>query len=295
MKFRQLRYFLVLADELHFGRAAERLAISQPPLSWNIRQLEESVGARLFVRSSRGVRLTPAGRALVPAAQVLLAQADEAARLARDVERGVQGVLRIGVVSSMLYRGLPQLLRALAQRLPRVQVRTSEMNSGDQIVALAHGRIDVGFVHTMQLPPTLERLTYSTEPFVACVPATHTLAPSPTLTPFDLRNETFVMFARDASPDYYERVLTLCTGAGFYPNVCHEARHWLSVVSLVAQGLGVAFVPQALERSAVGGAAFIPLEGADARSQTYCVWRKDSDNAALETLLDDVRARATGS
>lgn len=291
MKFRQLRYFLVLADELHFGRAAERLAISQPPLSWNIQQLEQSIGAQLFVRSSRGVRLTQAGRALVPAAQALLAQADEAARLARDVERGVQGVLRIGLVSSMLYRSLPQLLRGFAQRSPRVQLRTAEMSSHDQIVALSHGHLDLGFVHTVQLPPTLERLTYSNEPFIACLPAAHPLAQSPALTPFALRNETFVMFARDASPDYYERVLTLCTGAGFYPNVCHEARHWLSVVSLVAQGLGVAFVPQALAHSAVGGAAFIPLENAATRSQTYGVWRKDSDNAALMTFLDDVRAQ----
>lgn len=289
MKFRQLRYFLILAEELHFGRAAERLAISQPPLSWNIRQLEDAVGARLFERSSRDVRLTPAGRAFVPAARALLAQADEAARLAREVEQGIAGVLKVGFVSSMLYRGLPELLREFAARLPRIQVRTSELNSGDQIVALAHGQIDVGFVHTLQLPPEIEHLTYSTEPFVCCLPATHALARSRKIKPERLRDDAFVMFSRAASPDYYERVLTLCTSAGFYPDVRHEARHWLSVVSLVAQGLGVALVPRALAGSRLPGAAFVALDGATVPSQTLCVWRSDNDSAALQGFLAAVR------
>lgn len=291
MKFRQLRYFLVVADELHFGRAAERLAISQPPLSWNIQQLEQDIDAKLFERSSREVRLTPAGRAFVPAARALLAQADEAARLARDVERGVGGVLRIGFVGSMLYRGFPELLREFAVERPHIQIQSSELNSGEQIVALSHGQIDVGFAHSLRLSPALARLTYSIEPFICCLPAAHPLAGSTKLRPEQLRDEVFVMFSRAASPDYYERVLTLCTSAGFYPTVYHESRHWLSVVSLVAQGLGVALVPESLAGSTLKGAAFVPLEGASIQAETYCVWRSDDENAALQAFLTGVRSR----
>lgn len=292
MEFRHLRYFLVLADELHFGRAAQRLAISQPPLSWNIQQLEESVGARLFERNSRGVRLTEAGRAFAEAARAILAQADEAARLARDVEQGVRGLLRVGFVSSMLYRGLPGVLRAHQQRHPGLRVRSFELNSQSQLVALTHEQIDLGFVHTMQVPRELERLLVSSEPFVCCLPAGHALATARSVAPAALQDEVFVMFSREASPDYHERVLNICTGAGFVPDIRHEVRHWLSVVSLVAQGFGVALVPQAVRQAAIAGAVFVPLKSVAVRSQAYCVWRKADDNPALKALLADIHALA---
>jgi DNA-binding transcriptional LysR family regulator len=290
MEFRHLRYFLVLADELHFGRAAQRLAISQPPLSLNIQQLEQSIGARLFDRNSKGVRLTPAGRALVPAARALLTQAGEAAQLAREVEQGIVGRLRVGFVSSMLYRGLPPMLSAFQQRHPRLRVLLSEMGSQSQVVALSHGQLDVGFVHTTRVPPELSRLLFSTEPFVCCLPAEHPLAGARRIDPATLQGDAFVMFARDVSPDYYERVLAICTNAGFSPEVQHQARHWLSVVSLVAQGLGVALVPAALRRAAVAGAVFVPLVSVAARSEAYALWRSADDNAALQAFLAEVRA-----
>jgi len=292
VEFRHLRYFLALADELHFGRAARRLAISQPPLSWNIQQLEQSMGARLFVRNSKAVRLTEAGRAFVPAARALLAQADEAARLARDVERGVSGLVRVGFVSSMLYRGLPRLLSAYQQSRPGLRVRSFEMNSQDQVVALSHGQIDVGFVHTTQAPGELARVLFSSEPFVCCLPADHPRARARHIAPSDLGQEVFVMFSRAASPDYHERVLSICTAAGFSPDIRHEVRHWLSVVSLVAQGFGVALVPEAVRRAAIAGAAFVPLKAVAVQSQVHCLWRQVDGNAALLALLDDIRALA---
>ena len=293
MELRHLRYFLVLADELHFGRAAERLAISQPPLSWNIRQLEESIGARLFERNSRGVRLTEAGRAVATAAQEVLAQADAAARLARDVESGVRGSLRVGYVSSMLYRGLPRLLRDFGDRYPEIRVRSFELNSQAQSVELSHRRIDVGFVHTTQLPRTLERELFAAEPFLCCLPAGHSLAHARALAPASLRDETFVMFAREASPDYHERVLTICSSAGFTPDIVHEVRHWPSVVTLVARGLGVALVPQAVRGAATEHEArFVPLDAQSVQSLAYCVWRADDDSAAVRMFVDQVRGAA---
>jgi DNA-binding transcriptional LysR family regulator len=137
MEFRHLRYFLVLAEELHFGRAAQRLAISQPPLSLNIQQLEASVGARLFTRNSRGVQLTEAGLAFVPAARGLLEHAQAAARQARDVDQGLAGTLRIGFAGTMLYRGLPQILAAFHADERRLRVVLRELSSRDQLVELS--------------------------------------------------------------------------------------------------------------------------------------------------------------
>lgn len=287
MEFRHLRYFLALSEELHFGRAARRLAISQPPLSLNIRQLEESVGARLFNRSSKEVSLTAAGRAFVPAARALLQQAAEAQRLARDVELGFEGQLRLGFVSSMLYRGLPALLREFQARFPQLRVLVRELNSQGQVIELAHGQLDAGFVHTTRVPPQISRLLFSTEPFVCCLPRDHRLAKARRLDLRSMEGEPFVMFSRTASPDYYERVLSICTDAGFQPDIRHEARHWLSVVSLVAQGMGVALVPAALQRSAMPGAVFVPI-ASDAHSQVFCVWRTADDKAGLQALISAI-------
>ncbi|HVR52201.1 MAG TPA: LysR family transcriptional regulator [Pseudorhodoferax sp.] len=288
MELRHLRYFSVLADELHFGRAAQRLAISQPPLSVAIRQLEESVGARLFERNSKAVRLTPAGQALRASARRLLRQAEEAAVEARGVAAGSAGQLRVGFVGAMLYRGLPQALRAFQASHPRVRVSLAELNSGEQVTELLHDRLDLGFMHSARMPQDLSARLLLTEPFVACLPATHALASRRWLAPDALHEQPFVLFARASSPDYHERILSICAQAGFLPEVRHEVRHWLAVVSLVAQGLGVALVPQAMQRSALAGAVFRPLRGVSAQSESYGVWRTGPQNMLVEGLLQEV-------
>jgi DNA-binding transcriptional LysR family regulator len=285
MELRHLRYFLVLSEELHFGRAARRLSISQPPLSVAIRQLEDSVGAQLFERNSKAVRLTPAGEALRVSARGLLASAQEAALEARDVAAGSAGRLRIGFVGAMLYRGLPQALRAFQAQHPAVRVTLAELNSGEQIVELSRGGLDLGFVHTSRMPPELRHQLLLREPFVCCLPAGHRLARRRALAVGDLRDEPLVLFSREASPDYHERILSICAAAGFRPEVRHEVRHWLAVVSLVSQGLGVALVPDAMRRSALRGAVFRPLEGAVEQSEAYAVWRDGPENVLVQRLL----------
>jgi DNA-binding transcriptional LysR family regulator len=295
MELRHLRYFSVLADELHFGRAAERLAISQPPLSVAIRQLEDAVGARLFERNSKSVRLTPAGEALRASARRLLRQAEEAALEARDVAAGSAGRLRVGFVGAMLYRGLPQALRAFQAQHPAVRILLSELNSAEQLTELLHDRLDLGFMHTARLPQDLHARLLLTEPFVACLPVDHALAKRRTVQPADLRDEALVLFARASSPDYHERILSICAQAGFLPEVRHEVRHWLAVVSLVAQGLGVALVPQAMQRSALQGAVFRPLKGVAAQSESYGVWRPGPQNVLVEGLLKEVERGTAGA
>ncbi|NCT96503.1 MAG: LysR family transcriptional regulator [Comamonadaceae bacterium] len=289
MEFRHLRCFLALAEELHFGRAAARLAMTQPPLSLNIQQLEASVGAPLFVRNSRGVALTPAGQAFVPRARALLEAAGAAAREAREVAQGVSGQLRVGFAGTVLYRGLPQILRGFAQRHPRLKLVLREMSSSDQLIDLQHQRLEAGFVHTTRVPPGCSQVLVSRQAFVACVPAGHALARKRRLAPAALAGEPFVAISRAVSPDYHDRLLALCADHGFEPDVRFELRHWLSVVSVVAQGLGVSLVPAALQQAGLPGAAFVPLQGDSPTYETHCLWRDGGESAALAAFLDVVR------
>jgi DNA-binding transcriptional LysR family regulator len=292
MDLRQLRYFTVLAEETHFGRAARRLSISQPPLSQAIRQLEEELGARLFDRTSRHVALTPAGTALQREARALLRRAEETRTLVREIAAGRRGRMRVGFAGSMLYRGLAQILDGFRDRAPDIEVVLHELNSAEQAEALRRDEIDLGFVHGRALPDGLAGFRYHAEPFVACLPQTHKAAAARRLRLARLKNDPFVLFSRAVSPDYYESIIATCLSAGFLPRVRHEVRYWLTVVSLVAQGRGVALVPRTLAKSGVAGAAFVPIQGAEAVSQTWCVWAaagENRDSPALAALVDAVR------
>lgn len=290
MEFRHLRYFLALADELHFGRAAQRLSITQPPLSLNIQQLEASIGARLFDRDSKGVRLTAAGVAFRAAAQALLAKAEEARQLTREIEAGSVGRLRIGFVGSLLFRGLPQWLATFQASHPRIDVGLSELNSQEQIDALMHDELDLGFVHTQRVPPELQTALVHTEDFLCCVNAVHALAPRRKVSLQQLRDEPFVLFSRKASPDYHARIVEMCAAQGFQPRVRHEVRHWLSVVSLVSQGMGVSVVPASLQRAGMAGAVFRPFVETTPPSQVHGAWKSSVDQPARNRFLEMVLA-----
>lgn len=287
MELRHLRYFVVLADELHFGRAAKRLNISQPPLTVNIKQLEASLGVELFERSSRGVRLTPAGEAFRKSALQILAQVSVASQQALEVATGVTARVRLGFVGSMLFRGLPERLEKFQRLYPNVQVQLTEINSSQQLDALTKGVIDLGFVHTDRVASGLEHALYMSEPFVLCLPVRHPASSASDVKPELLKATPLVLFSRGASPDYYERVITLCAMLGWNPLVRHEVRHWLSVVALVRKGMGAALVPRALMDSGVHDVIFKNLPDSHICSDVYVVWRdKALPQGLLETLLD---------
>ena len=295
MEFRHLRYFLVLAEELHFGRAARRLSISQPPLSLNIQQLEASIGAKLFTRNSKSVQLTAAGQAFVPAARALLEQAAQAAGHARDVGQGMAGSLAIGFSGTMLYSGLPHILERFQAEHPLLRLTLKELSSSEQLIELAHDRLDLGFVHTTRVPPELSQVLVSSQAFVCCLPAGHALARKRSLSLSALQGEPFAVVSRTVSPDYHDRILEICTEAGFYPEIRYELRHWLSVVSLVSQGMGVALVPAALKQSAMAGAAFVPLDAATTPYDTHCLWKTARDHQAMAAFVKAVREIAPGT
>jgi DNA-binding transcriptional LysR family regulator len=294
MDIRRLRYFLVLADELHFGRAASRLAISQPPLSVSIRQLEETIGAQLFERSHQKVRLTAAGEALVPAAKALLDRMSSTMHQIRDIDQGATGHLRIGFVGALLYQGLPTLLQQFQQSRSGLQLNMLELNTKDQLRELAHGSLDVGFIHTSRLPDGVSSLLFSCEELVVCLPEDHPLTRLQAINLRQLRDDKFIVFSRQVSPYYYDRIQSLCLAAGIDPDIRCEARHWLSVISLVTQGFGIAIVPASLQRSAMAGVRFtaLELEGVASLSQSYCIWQTDDRRPLLSAFIAAVRQAA---
>lgn len=293
MDLRKLRYFSVLAEEKHFGRAAQRLALSQPPLSLAVKQLEAELGAKLFERDSRNVSLTPAGEALRREALVLLRRADEARLLVKAVSEGKGGRLRVGFVGSMLYRGLPDIIATFKATSPTTELLLRELNTVEQVAAFARDEIDLGFTFGRGTPEGLQGFRYHSEPFVACLPAGHKYASAKRIALARLQHEEFIFFARDISPDYHQSIVAACLSAGFAPNIRHEVRHWMSVVSFVAHGIGVSLVPSTLTSSNVSNVVFVPLSDATMRSDTWCVWGQGSSaGASLQSAVDAARKLA---
>lgn len=289
MDTRRLHYFLVLAEELHFGRAALRLAISQPPLSVSIRQLEESIGAKLFERSHQQVRLTAAGKALIPAAQALLDRMESMLLEVQNVAHGVTGHLRIGYVGALLYQGLPELMQQFQQRHAGMQLSMRELNTCNQLSELAHGSLDVGFIHTSPLPAGLSSLRFSYDRLALCLPVQHPLAAAGELALNQLKEEPFILFARRFSPRYYDRIQSVLLAADIEPDTRWEARHWLGVVALVARGCGIALVPASLRFTAMAGVSYCPLPQSSLLLPSLCVWNSAEQRPLLSALIAMLR------
>jgi len=278
MDLRRIRYFVVLAETLHFGRAAMRLNIAQPPLSHQIRVLEDELGARLFERSNRRVELTPAGQALLPEARILLAQAERAGGIAARVQRGELGELRLGFTSSSaLTQVVPRLIHAYRQRWPGVHLRIEELTTQEQLAAMLEHRLDIAFVRGFEspdLPDSLQAVRLFEDALVVALPPQHRLAKdSGPLATGALADEAFVMYPREIGTGVYDQIMSLCRRAGFAPRVVQEARAVATIVGLVAAGLGVALVPEALRSIGINGVAYRPLREKEARSAMWMVFR----------------------
>lgn len=290
MELRLLRYFVVVAEELHFGRAAQRLSISQPPLSVAIKQLEQELQASLFERNSKEVRITAAGEHLLPKARQLLNLARQAAQETRDVSLGVSGHLRLGFVGSSLYRGLPEALQAFQTEHPNVRVDMLELNSAEQLQELQQARLDLGLVHSVLPPEGIASLQLMQEDFVTCLPQSHPLANAADIDLAQLKNERLILFSSLVSPTYHQRIYQMCLSHGFAPEIRHEVRHWLSVLSLVSLNQGIAIVPAALERVGMPRLVFKPLRGEHPQSELLALWRKNPDNPLVSALLTHLQA-----
>jgi DNA-binding transcriptional LysR family regulator len=276
----------------HFGRAAKRLCMSQPPLSLAIRQIEAELETPLFKRNSRNVELTRAGIALQREARLLLRQFDETKAMVKAVAEGKEGRLRVGFGGSMLYRGLPEIVDQFRKENPGIDLLLTELNSVEQITAIKRDEIDFGFVLGAKTAAELDGFRFHSEPFVACVPLGHPAAKARTIKLDKLKNDEFVLFSRNASPHYFESIVSMCVANGFVPNIKHEVRHWTSVVSFIESGMGVSLVPRTLNTRHVTGAKFVEITGRYEPSETWCVWKDTDQRPGLKAMIDLSKDRA---
>ncbi len=289
MKLHFLRYFSVLGEELHFGRAAERLAITQPPLSSAIKALEEELGVQLLERDSRRVRLTPAGAAFLVEANDILARIAKASTVAKTVAGGMRGRLEVGVTGSLLYRKAPAVVKASRKSMPGVDVVLREMSTADQTSALLHGQLHAGFMNAAAVPPQLSAIHLPSEEIVACLPATHPKAGAASVSIQALAGEPFVMFSRDVAPANHDNVIAIFSQAGIHPTTVHAARQWLTIVAMVAHGLGVALVPRSLAKSKADGVRFVRLRDVHAKSPALLAWNPEYEMPAVAGFLEAAR------
>ena len=287
MDLRQLRYFVAVAETLHFGRAARRLDISQPPLSRQVAAFEDELGVELFERSTRGVRLTPAGSALLPRARRLLADADTIARGARELARGDVGLINLGFLAASTYSVLPRLLLTFRRSRPGVRLVLTEATSDRQLVALADGSLDAGVLLPPVADPALAYQPLIREPLVAALPSGR---PWPArLELARLAGEPFILFPRRVGAGLHDLIVGACERAGFTPRVEQEAVQMPTIVSLVAAGMGVALVPGSLRRMRRMGVVYRPLADRIPAVEMGIAWRADDPAPALAAFIAHAR------
>ena len=286
MELRHLRYFVVLAEELHFGRAAARLCITQPPLSFNIKQMEEELGVVLLERDNKRVALTQAGHAFFEEANAIIAKTDRAFALARAIGAGRLGRLNVGFSASMIYADLATITANFREEVPGVELILHEYAFLDQISALEHGHLDLGFVDSMQIPEDLDGWKLWEEPYVCCIPASHKLAGASKIELVQLSDEEFVSFQRKGSPTIYDRVISMCLAAGFTPKIAHRVRQWLTITALVSEEFGVALVPQRMARTGFAGVCFVPLATENPMTSVgHLLWNPEHMNERIRHFI----------
>ncbi len=262
MELRQLRYFVAVSEELHFRRAAERLHMSQPPLSHQIRLLEDELGCELLARTRRRVEMTPAGEAFLRDARAVLADLDRAAHNARRIHEGQTGTLRVSFAGSALLSLVPRVVQRLSATHPAIDIELHERSTSDQIRALAAGATDLGLAPLPVGDADIEIEVLVREPTVAAVPASHPLTRARELTLGLLAEYPFVLFPREQAPGYHDLLMTSVTSAGTPPRVIQQASETQTIIGLVAAGVGVSLVPASVQQLALDGVAYRPGSGA---------------------------------
>ena len=283
----QLRCFVTVAEELHFGRAAARLNMTQPPLSRQIQVLEHIIDAPLLERTSRSVRLTPAGRSFLPEARRILKLAESASQVARRIALGKTGSLKIGYTAAAAYGYLPELLAACRARLPEVDFSLKEMVSGDQLEALASGQIDAGLLRPPIARPELATKRVLAEPLLAAIPRKHPLASRENLAIKDFDGQPFVMYSPYESRYFHDLLVALFTQADILPRYVQHVGQIHSILAMVRAGLGVSIVPAAAANLKIADVKLRPLKlRSPAPVELFMVWRRDDENPLVPALVD---------
>lgn len=292
MELTDLRSFVAVAEELHFGRAAERLHVTQPPLSRQIRRLEEKLGVQLFRRTTRRVEITDAGRAFLVEARAVLDAAAAAIRRTQRVDRGEVGRIAIGAVTPAIDGFLPAIVRDFRTRHPEISVSIAEMDTSAQLDALRADRVHIGFVRLADHDVRgLETRVVHREPHVVALPRGHRLAKEHSVSLRSLAGEPLVVLAPDVQPELHRRFVTACAAAGFAPKIVQSARTIPTITALAAAGVGVAVVPESARHVRREGIAWRPLRGKLPEVTISAAWRKWNPSPSLAHFREAVLRR----
>jgi DNA-binding transcriptional LysR family regulator len=294
MELRHLRYFVVVAEELHFGRAATRLSIVQPSLSQQIRQLEDELGFPLLRRTKRSVELTDAGKVFLTEAQDVLARVRNAKHAAQRAYRGEAGRLVVGYISSSAFDLLPIMLSTYRERFPQVEVALREMTTQEQVRALEENQIQIGLLRLPISAPWLDIEVIRREAIVCVLPEGHPLARQERIALPQLASEPFVLQSRQLGGGYHTQLMKLCIGAGFTPNVIQEVTETYAIVSLVAAGIGISLVPLSTRNIRSQGVVYRELDGITALTEIALAWQRHAHSAIIENFLTTARETTTG-
>lgn len=291
----QLRCFTTVATELNFRRAAERLNMTQPPLSRQIQLLEHHLGVALFTRSTRSVALTAAGRAFFVEAQNLLERAQQAAAAAKRFAEGDIGSVTISFVGSAVYEFLPRVIAEARLKQPHVKISLEEMNTYQQHEAMRARRVDLGIVRSPLLQPGFATECLVREPFVLAVPSNHRLATADSVAVSDLDGEPFLMYSHAAYPPFNELLTGMFRSARVAPQYVQWLGSSLTILALVNAGMGLALVPRCAASVVFKGVTFRDIDlGEGVQSELHLIWRSDNDNPAFTMLLDAIRGAVAG-
>ncbi len=289
IEIRHLRYFLAVAQTLHFSKAAQLLGIAQPPLSQQIKRLERLIGHRLFDRTTRGVKLTLAGQLLAERARSTIEKVQDDLAQVRRLGRGEEGTLTVGFAGSVMFTELPAAIQDYRRRYPKVELRLWELSTSAQISALLTGTIDLAFLRDAEPTEGIQIDALSEERYVAVLPVAHALARKRSLHVRDLRNEPFILFARRMGPLAFDRTIACCERNGFRPHIVQDAPQWPTLVRLVAAGLGVSLAPACVATVAIPGAIYREVRAA-CRTTVDLGIKAGSAGALAGNFIDIARA-----
>jgi DNA-binding transcriptional LysR family regulator len=290
MDFKQLRYFIAVAEELHFGRAAARLFISQPALSFDIKKLEEQLGVQLLLRNNKSVKLTAAGETLLTESRTLLVQLEQVKRQTLRASQGLSGRLRVGFVNSMLHRGLPAAVNQFQLENPGLEVVLVEMNTAEQAQALQRGQLDLGFVHWGRMAPGIASELLMSDTLVGCLPVTHPAANNEQIALSALKDDGFILFPRASSPHFHDLIVAQCVDAGFSPIIRHEARLWQTIITMVGLGMGVALVPRSLVNAWSADVRYVETGNRAVRAETHAIYLEGEISQVAQSFLSLLRS-----
>ena len=282
MELRHLRYFLTLAQDLHFSKAAEKLNIVQPALSRQIKELEKELGFRLFERNKRNVHLTAAGDYFKKEAASIFGTLEEARQTAKLIAEGLSGEIRIGYVGSAAYKVIPELIASINKEFPNAQVYLSEQSSAQQVEQLQNGQLDICFIRNTTTGKNIVQKIITEDTFSLVFPTSHWFAKKKINSLEELKNERFILPPKNNGEEYHAHILSIFQDAGFKPFILHESAHASTILKLVENNLGISLLPTFYKKVVTEKVKFIELTGIPQRSILSAIWMKESKNKLIK-------------